>query len=198
MLEGKQIAIISPNCLIGFGLRNILTEIFSPEKINIFFCFDEYVTTYPDIHPDFIFVQSQNYVLHYEYYQPLRNKVIVLTQNDFENIPSNSSLALLDMYREQSDIIDQLERIFRQRINYAENQYAEELTNREIEVLKLVAQGFINKQIADVLCISTHTVISHRKNITRKLGISTVSGLTVYALINGLINSDQLHNNKLG
>jgi DNA-binding CsgD family transcriptional regulator len=63
-----------------------------------------------------------------------------------------------------------------------------DLTNREIEVLKLVALGNSNKEIADYLSISVHTVISHRKNICSKLGIKTISGLTLYALINNLIN----------
>ncbi len=63
-----------------------------------------------------------------------------------------------------------------------------ELTQRETEVLKLVAKGNSNKEIADHLSISLHTVISHRKNICRKLEIKTISGLTLYALINNLIS----------
>jgi regulator of cell morphogenesis and NO signaling len=71
-------------------------------------------------------------------------------------------------------------------------QQFEGLTSRELEVLQLVAYGFLNKQIADKLSISLHTVISHRKNITRKLQIKTVAGLTVFALLNGLISSNSL------
>ena len=63
------------------------------------------------------------------------------------------------------------------------------LSKREINILILVAQGKTNKEIADKLFISTHTVITHRKNITHKLGIKTISGLTMYALINNLIDS---------
>jgi regulator of cell morphogenesis and NO signaling len=68
----------------------------------------------------------------------------------------------------------------------------EGLSQREREVLQLVACGFINKEIADKLYISLHTVISHRKNITRKLQIKTVAGLTIYALLNGLISSKNI------
>jgi DNA-binding NarL/FixJ family response regulator len=68
----------------------------------------------------------------------------------------------------------------------------EGLTSRELEVLQLVAYGLLNKQIADKLSISMHTVISHRKNITRKLQIKTVAGLTIYALLNGLISSKNI------
>lgn len=64
----------------------------------------------------------------------------------------------------------------------------EELSSREKEILVCVAKGMLNKEIADKLCISIYTVITHRKNITRKTGIKTVAGLTVYALLNGLID----------
>lgn len=60
------------------------------------------------------------------------------------------------------------------------------LTNREIQVLRCVSNGMINKEIAAHLNISLQTVLSHRKNISSKLGIKTISGLTVYALMNGL------------
>lgn len=62
-----------------------------------------------------------------------------------------------------------------------------ELSAREKEVLVCVAKGMLNKEIADKLNLSIYTVITHRKNITRKIGIKTVAGLTVYALLNNLI-----------
>ncbi|MBR4392273.1 MAG: response regulator transcription factor [Bacteroidales bacterium] len=64
-----------------------------------------------------------------------------------------------------------------------------ELSKREIDVLVAVAKGMMNKEIADQMNISIHTVISHRKNITKKTGIKSVAGLTVYAMINGLIEN---------
>ena len=63
-----------------------------------------------------------------------------------------------------------------------------ELSAREKEILVCVAKGMLNKALADKLCLSIYTVITHRKNITRKIGIKTVAGLTVYALLNGLID----------
>ena len=68
----------------------------------------------------------------------------------------------------------------------------EELSDREKEILVSVAHGLLNKEIADKHNISIHTVISHRKNITRKTGIKTVAGLTVYAILNGLIDVNTL------
>ena len=67
-----------------------------------------------------------------------------------------------------------------------------ELSAREKEILVCVAKGMLNKEIADKLNLSIYTVITHRKNITRKTGIKTVAGLTVYALLNGLIDMSSI------
>ncbi|MDO4789397.1 MAG: LuxR C-terminal-related transcriptional regulator [Porphyromonas sp.] len=69
---------------------------------------------------------------------------------------------------------------------------AKDLSLREIEVLKEVSLGRTNKEIADLLDISMNTVMTHRKNITTKLGIKTVSGLTFYALMNGILSSEEV------
>ncbi|MFW6257580.1 MAG: response regulator transcription factor [Prolixibacteraceae bacterium] len=69
----------------------------------------------------------------------------------------------------------------------------DELSAREKEVLRLVALGHSNKIIADKLFISIHTVISHRKNISEKIGIKSISGLTVYAILNNLIDTKTIN-----
>ncbi|MCF0203397.1 MAG: helix-turn-helix transcriptional regulator [Bacteroidaceae bacterium] len=63
----------------------------------------------------------------------------------------------------------------------------EEISEREKEVITAVVQGMSNKQIAEHLCISPHTVVTHRKNIARKLQIHSPAGLTIYAIVNGLV-----------
>ena len=67
-----------------------------------------------------------------------------------------------------------------------------ELSEREKEILISLAKGKINKEIADLHHISVHTVITHRKNIIRKTGIKSVSGLTVYAILNNLIDINEV------
>lgn len=69
---------------------------------------------------------------------------------------------------------------------------SDELSEREKEILVCVAKGMLNKEIADTCHISINTVITHRKNITRKTGIKTVAGLTVYALLNNLIDMNTI------
>ena len=62
------------------------------------------------------------------------------------------------------------------------------LSDREKEVIISLVQGMSNKEIADHLCISTNTVITHRRNIARKLQIHSPAGLTIYAIVNGLVD----------
>lgn len=65
------------------------------------------------------------------------------------------------------------------------------LSAREKEVLKWLASGYSTKKIANTLFISTHTVNTHRKNIMRKLDIKTISGLTIYAVLNNIIRLEE-------
>lgn len=68
-----------------------------------------------------------------------------------------------------------------------ENTQSNDLSERELEVLVLIAQGLSSKEIADRLNISIHTVNTHRKNLTRKTGIRSVAGLAVYAMLHNLV-----------
>lgn len=67
----------------------------------------------------------------------------------------------------------------------------ESLSERETEVLRLLVNGNSNKEIADKLFISTHTVITHRKNISQKTGIKSVSGLTIYAVVHNIVSLER-------
>ena len=80
----------------------------------------------------------------------------------------------------------------RQHSEVAAEREKDELSDREKEILVSVAQGLLNKEIADKHNISINTVITHRKNITRKTGIKTVAGLTVYAILNNLVDINSI------
>ena len=67
-------------------------------------------------------------------------------------------------------------------------QNADALSDRERDVIVALVQGMSNKEIADHLCISINTVITHRRNIARKLQIHSPAGLTIYAIVNGLVD----------
>ena len=68
-----------------------------------------------------------------------------------------------------------------------DNKNNEEQSEREKDVLIKIVEGLSNKEIADALCLSTHTIMSHRKNIARKLNIHSIAGLTIYAIVNGIV-----------
>lgn len=114
------------------------------------------------------------------------NAVYLLTVNAGAELPGGPVDGVLQLHDDMPSLQKKLAGIFPQKPKSDFDQA--ELTHRETEVLKLVARGNSNKEIADALSISLHTVISHRKNICRKLDIKTISGLTLYALINNLIN----------
>jgi DNA-binding NarL/FixJ family response regulator len=66
------------------------------------------------------------------------------------------------------------------------------LSDREIEVMSLIAQGYINKEIADKLSIGLATVVTHRRNIMDKLGLKSVSALTIYAVTHGYVDINKI------
>jgi regulator of cell morphogenesis and NO signaling len=68
----------------------------------------------------------------------------------------------------------------------------EMLSEREQEIVKCVAKGMANKEIANTLCLSVHTVTTHRRNLCNKLGIHSPAGLTIFCIINNLVNIDEI------
>ncbi len=187
MLSGKSILIISPNQLECVGLKSLLNEMFSPEQVLVADAVHSDLRDHP---ADYIFTTPELYVVHHSQL-PAKRRIVILTRNVSEE-EKHGGPAVVNVTQPQSQIVDQLEEIFRRDEKAGGEGEREDLTAREVDVLKLVARGFINKQIADKLSISLHTVISHRKNITRKLGIRTVSGLTMYAMLNGLITTKDI------
>jgi DNA-binding NarL/FixJ family response regulator len=71
------------------------------------------------------------------------------------------------------------------------------LSTREKEIVIAVVKGMTNKEIAEQLFLSTHTVISHRRNIARKLEIHSTAGLTIYAIVNKLVELEEIKKNMI-
>lgn len=74
----------------------------------------------------------------------------------------------------------------------AEEEQKESLSQREREIISYVVKGYTNKEIADKLFLSVHTVITHRRNIARKLEIHSATGLTIYAIVNKLVDLSEI------
>ena len=98
-----------------------------------------------------------------------------------------TSMTSLDIHESEESLIEKIQQ-FIEHLDKQSEILPHELSPRETEVLRLVAKGLMNKEIADRLNISINTVLSHRKNLTAKLGIKTVSGLSFYAMMNGYIS----------
>ncbi|MCT4636947.1 MAG: response regulator transcription factor [Bacteroidales bacterium] len=119
-------------------------------------------------------------------------KRVVLFTNFPVGVDLESSVRAVFSYNQsETDIVKGINKLVSE-FNTTEEPKEEVLSKREQDILRLIALGKTQKEIADELFISTHTVVSHRKNITRKLGIKTVSGLTVYAILNNLISMGEL------
>ncbi len=97
---------------------------------------------------------------------------------------------------EEEKIFNKLEKVTEAVNNTTDDDENASLSQRELDVVRLVALGRSNREIAEELFISIHTVISHRKNITNKLGVKSVSGLTIYAVINKLIGTDDFNRSQ--
>ncbi len=81
-----------------------------------------------------------------------------------------------------------------QKVNIIQNDTHNVLSTREKEIIACVVKGMTNKQIAEKLYLSTHTVMTHRRNIAAKLQIHSVAGLTIYAIVNKLVELDDIKN----
>jgi DNA-binding NarL/FixJ family response regulator len=118
---------------------------------------------------------------------PSATRILVI-DTDQSLYPEVDFAEVIERHDNEKSMLKKLEKqLFGQLKNGAENVPPDDISDRERDVLRLVAQGLTNKEIADRLFISSHTVITHRKNITAKLGIRTIAGLTMYALMNRLI-----------
>ena len=89
----------------------------------------------------------------------------------------------LERQQKQNDVSVKISRMISQNPDNSEA-----LSDREKDVIVSLVQGMTNKEIADHLCISINTVITHRRNIARKLQIHSPAGLTIYAIVNNLVD----------
>lgn len=192
-----KIAIIDPNTLSVLGLKSILQNVMPIMTVDTYGSFAELMANDPDIY--FHYFTAMNIVLENKlFFMERKRKTIVLTLSHdamsplsgfnclCTNVPEKqlirSILALQQHGHGHGEHLPPMPAILRQKI----------LTDREIEVMSLIVQGNINKEIADKLNISLATVITHRKNIMEKLGMKSVSALTIYAVMHGYVDINKI------
>jgi len=193
-----RIVIIEPSPVITTGLKEIIKNYREFEVIATYTHWDYSSNFFQHLSPDVVLVNPS--VIDFKY------------QNDPEKLLSPDIniifVALVYQYIDPEilkhysiiiDISDTPDKIYKKLSqcclnceNRTELSDSNDLSEREKEILISVAKGMLNKEIAEEHHISIHTVITHRKNITRKTGIKSVAGLTVYALLNNLIEMKEV------
>jgi DNA-binding NarL/FixJ family response regulator len=192
-----KIAIIDSNTLSLLGLKQLLLNVLPIMTIDTYGSFAELESNDPEQY--FHYFVSMNIVIsNRTFFSERRRKTIVLTLSlndtsqlsEFHSLCINQpeqqlvrSLLMLEQHAHaEGRNLPPMPRVLQQKI----------LSDREIEVMALIVQGYINKEIADQLNISLSTVITHRKNIMDKLGMKSVSALTIYAVMHGYVDINKI------
>ena len=198
MNHQPEIAIVEANTLTSLGLKTILERMIPMAVIRTFHSFGELTDDTPDMYAHY-FISAQIYVEHNAFFLPRKRKTIVLAGDSHQF--QLSGVPILNIYQAEDQLVKDILKLHQHAHHdgYPVKDMpptppttGHELSAREIEVLVLITKGLINKEIADKLNIGLTTVITHRKNITEKLGIKSVSGLTIYAVMNGYVEADRI------
>lgn len=196
-MDRPKIAIIDANTLAVLGLKQLLQNVMPIMTVDTYGSFLELEANHPEHY--FHYFVAMNVVLENKaFFLENRKKTIVLTLSrdinsqlsEFHslciNVPEpelvRSILAMEQHAHGQGQNLPPMPKVLQQKI----------LSNREIEVMSLIVQGYINKEIADKLNIGLSTVITHRKNIMDKLGMKSVSALTIYAVMHGYVDINKI------
>lgn len=188
MRRNKKIALIITDTLRSCGLQSLLVDYFQPVELTPFAGVAAFSEAGMESF-DYYFTDAEQFAEGADYFLPRRSKTIIIVSHGTA-VHSGNALQCLAADLAPEQLIEQLQQIF-EAAPQQELEGNKELSSREIDVLQWVAKGITNKEIADKLNISLNTVLTHRKNITTKLGIKTVSGLTFYAIMNGFLSGDE-------
>ncbi len=192
-----KIAIIDPNTLAVLGMRQLLQQVMPIMKAVHFASFEEMENSGEKgfVH---YFVATNVVISNRQFFLEHRQQTFVLTNSNNPNTQLSGFHCLCTNVPE-NQLIKNLLKLEQYGHPHGKNLPAmphahkvKALSDREIEVLALVAQGMINKKIADQLNIGLTTVITHRKNIQEKLGVKSVSALTIYAVMHGYVDINSI------
>ena len=197
-MNRPKIAIVDANTLAAVGLKQILQNVMPIMTVDTYGSFGELEANHPEQY--FHYFVAMNVVLENKaFFLENRKKTIVLTTlNSTLNSPL-STLNSLSVNAPEPELVRSILALEQHAHGQGQNLPAmpkalqqKILSDREIEVMSLIVQGYINKEIADKLNISLSTVITHRKNIMDKLGVKSVSALTIYAVMHGYVDINSI------
>lgn len=181
MSGDRCLALVGLRALESLGIRSVVHG-FSDIAVESFGCFREFKPVADKA--DAFFVSADVFIGNIDFFMPRKSKTVVVGGcGGNDGMTQSPQMIFTDSDESEINaVVKNLIASLRE-----EEIVPGELSQREKEVLKLIASGRINKEIADELCISVNTVITHRKNISAKLGIKSASGLSLYAVMNGII-----------
>lgn len=183
-----RVAVILTDTLHGTGLAALLERYFAPIEVEQFDRFSDLPQDGSGNYYDYYVTEPELYAARIDFFYPRRAQTALIVRHPG---PADSAVPQILAMSTLEQLIERLEKFLTSAGDHPEAK-SDELSAREIQVLQLVVSGAINKEIADKLNISLNTVLTHRKNITAKLGIKTISGLTLYALMHGYIAADDI------
>lgn len=197
----SRAVLIEPSAMLTQGLKALLAG--SGSEFELVGTFDEpgaFLERAPLLEPDLILIDpavlgfAERMGVHSLFHTQREAALVAVVHGFIEPEALKQYHGSIHIYDTPAQVVRKLRQALDERPGEGEVSAGEgyELTDRESEILISVAKGMTNKEIGDAHHISVHTVISHRKNITRKTGIKTVSGLTVYALLNNLIDQSEV------
>lgn len=181
MDETGSIGVAGLQSLARMGMRTLLRDVWNG-RIDFFQSGEDLIQV--SDHIDAFIITSDIMVANLDFFLPRKQKTLVITDGEISH-SSPSLFHVIDMNTDEADIKAELVAFLKDATGDSSGRG--ELSAREIDVLRLIAAGKLNKEIADELCISVNTVITHRKNLSTKLGIKSASGLSLYAMMNGMI-----------
>ena len=197
-IEGRpKIAIIDPNTLAVLGLKQLLQNVLPIMTVDTFGSFAELEASHPDSY--FHYFAAMNIVLENKaFFTERKRKTIVLTLS-LDSVSTLSDFHSLCVNVPEQELVRSLLSLQQSAHGHGKNMppmpevlNRKILSDREIEVMSLIVQGYINKEIAEKLNIGLATVITHRKNIMDKLGMKSVSALTIYAVMHGYVDINKI------
>ena len=199
MKSDKKIIIVEPSPIVSAGLASYFDDINQVSIVSQLDRIDRMEEKLATYNPDILIINPL--LIAYD-----TNEHFLKICRDFLNVTpvalvtSYVDAGILKQFKDVIEINDSKQKVVSKIFNLlSDNKLTQdkpesiELSNRETDVLVALVKGLTNKEISDKLYISVHTVITHRKNIVRKTGIKSVSGLTVYALLNNLVDEAEIY-----
>lgn len=197
MTNRPKIAILDPNTFSALGLKTMLQNVIPIMTVDIFGSFSELMAADPDVYYHY-FVAMSILLENKSYFLERRRKTIVLTLS-LDSMSQLSEFHCLCVNVPEQQLVHSLLVLQQHGHGHGEHMppmpemlQRKILSDREIEVMSLIVQGYINKEIADRLNIGLATVITHRRNIMDKLGFKSVSALTIYAVMHGYVDINKI------